>query len=117
MSAPLTAWLTEADIDFYAGEFARTGFPRRSELVSQHRSQLGTASPFAGSKVAVPALYIAGDRDVVLSFPGVRELVTNLKVYVPELRQTIILPGCGHWTQQERHEAVNAAMLSFLQSL
>ena len=23
---PLPAWLTEADVDFYAGEFARTGF-------------------------------------------------------------------------------------------
>ena len=45
------------------------------------------------------------------------ELVTNLKAHVPELRQTIILPGCGHWTQRERHQPANAAMISFLQSL
>ena len=28
-----------------------------------------------------------------------------------------MLPGCGHWTQQERPTEVNAAMLRFLKSL
>jgi pimeloyl-ACP methyl ester carboxylesterase len=36
---------------------------------------------------------------------------------VPELRQTIVLPGCGHWTQQERVAEVNTAMLQFLKSV
>jgi pimeloyl-ACP methyl ester carboxylesterase len=26
----------------------------------------------------------------------------------------IMLPGCGHWTQQERVAEVNAAMIEFL---
>lgn len=30
---------------------------------------------------------------------------------------TNMLPGCGHWTQQERPREVNAAMLGFLKSL
>ena len=73
--------------------------------------------PVAGAKVTVPALFVAGDRDPVLSFPGVKDLVANLKTFVPQLRQTILLPGCGHWTQQERPEAVNAAMIDFLRGL
>ena len=28
-----------------------------------------------------------------------------------------MLPGCGHWTQQERRTEVNAAMLEFLKGL
>jgi pimeloyl-ACP methyl ester carboxylesterase len=36
---------------------------------------------------------------------------------VPLLCGTIILPGCGHWTQQERAPAVNAAMIDFLRGL
>jgi pimeloyl-ACP methyl ester carboxylesterase len=28
-----------------------------------------------------------------------------------------MLPGCGHWTQQERPAEVNAAMLEFLKGL
>jgi pimeloyl-ACP methyl ester carboxylesterase len=37
--------------------------------------------------------------------------------FVPQLRGSIILPGCGHWTQQERAPEVNAAMIQFLHSL
>ena len=62
-------------------------------------------------------MYVAGERDLVLSFPGAKELIANLTTFVPQLRQTIILPGCGHWTQQERPEAVNAAMIDFLRGL
>jgi pimeloyl-ACP methyl ester carboxylesterase len=36
---------------------------------------------------------------------------------VPQLRGTIMLPGCGHWTQQERAAEVNAAMIGFLRQL
>jgi pimeloyl-ACP methyl ester carboxylesterase len=43
--------------------------------------------------------------------------VANLVQSVPQLRRTIILPGCGHWTQQERAAEVNAAMIEFLRSL
>jgi pimeloyl-ACP methyl ester carboxylesterase len=39
----LPQWLSDRDIDFYAGEFRRTGFPRPPQLVSQHRPQLGAA--------------------------------------------------------------------------
>jgi pimeloyl-ACP methyl ester carboxylesterase len=28
-----------------------------------------------------------------------------------------MLPGCGHWTQQERAAEVSAAMLDFLRGL
>jgi pimeloyl-ACP methyl ester carboxylesterase len=74
-------------------------------------------APFAGAQVTVPALYIAGDRDPVVSFPGMDRLIPNHSNFVPALRATIMLPGCGHWTQQERVAEVNAAMIEFLQGL
>jgi pimeloyl-ACP methyl ester carboxylesterase len=43
--------------------------------------------------------------------------VANLRASVPRLEETIILPGCGHWTQQERPAEVNAVMLAFLRGL
>jgi len=45
------------------------------------------------------------------------QLLPNLKHFVPELRNMLVLPGCGHWTQQERPDEVNAAMIDFLRSL
>jgi pimeloyl-ACP methyl ester carboxylesterase len=45
------------------------------------------------------------------------QLIPNLKQFIPELRKTIMLPGCGHWTQQERPKEVNDAMIAFLTTL
>jgi pimeloyl-ACP methyl ester carboxylesterase len=74
-------------------------------------------APFAGLRVTVPALYVAGDRDLVVNFPGAQQLIANLKTFVPNLRETIMLPGCGHWTQQERAAEVNEAIIRFLREL
>ncbi len=60
---------------------------------------------------------MAGDRDLVLGFPGFREVIAGLRAFVPNLRRSEILPGCGHWTQQERPAEVNAALLEFLAGL
>ena len=74
-------------------------------------------APWAGANVSVPALYLAGERDLVLGFGGTDKVLASLKQIVPNLRQARILPGCGHWTQQERPAEVNAAVLEFLKTL
>jgi pimeloyl-ACP methyl ester carboxylesterase len=113
----LPSWLTEADVDFYADEFARTGFRGGLNYYRNIDRNWELLAPFAGARVTVPALYIAGDRDPVVRFPGMDKLIPNLSKFVPHLRRTIILPVCGHWTQQERSAEVNAAMMDFLGSL
>jgi pimeloyl-ACP methyl ester carboxylesterase len=114
---PLPPWLTKDDIDFYAGEFARTGFRGGLNWYRNIDRNWELMAPFQGAKVTVPALYMAGDRDLVVAFRGMDQLIANLKTFVPQLTQTIILPGCGHWTQQERPEDVSEAMLGFLKAL
>jgi pimeloyl-ACP methyl ester carboxylesterase len=111
------AWLTEADIDFYAGEFARSGFRGGLNWYRNIDRNWELLAPFAGAKVTVPALYMAGDRDVVVKFPRMDQLIPNLKLFVPNLTKTIMLPGCGHWTQQERADEVNAALIAFLREV
>jgi pimeloyl-ACP methyl ester carboxylesterase len=113
----LPAWLTEADIDFYAAEFARTGFRGGLNWYRNIDRNWELLAPFAGAKVTAPALYIAGDRDVVVRFPGMDKLVANLKLFIPNLTKTIMLSGCGHWTQQERASEVNAGLIAFLRGL
>jgi len=113
----LPAWLTEADIDFYAGEFARAGFRGGLNWYRNIDRNWELLAPFAAARVSVPALYIAGDRDLVVRFRGMDELIPNLSRVVPQLRGTVMLPGCGHWTQQERPPEVNAAIIRFLQNL
>jgi pimeloyl-ACP methyl ester carboxylesterase len=113
----LPAWLTEADIAFYAGEFGRTGFRGGLNWYRNIDRNWELLAPYAGARVTVPALYVTGDRDLVVSFPGMDQLIPNLSRFVPQLRKTVMLPDCGHWTQQERPTEVNAEMLEFLRSL
>ena len=113
----LPAWLTEADIDFFAGEFARAGFRGGLNWYRNIDRNWELLAPFAGAKVTVPALYMAGDRDLVVKFPRMDQLISNLKTFVPELTKTIMLPGCGHWTQQERPSEVTAALIAFLREV
>jgi pimeloyl-ACP methyl ester carboxylesterase len=113
----LPGWLGEADIVFYAGEFARTGFRGGLNWYRNIDRNWELLAAFAGATVTVPALYVAGDRDLVVAFLGMDQLLPNLAKFVPQLRRTIMLPGCGHWTQQERPAEVNAAMIDFLRGL
>jgi len=115
--ATLPPWLTEADLDFYAGEFARVGFRGGLNWYRNIDRNWELLAPWAGARVTVPALYITGDRDLVRAFRGMDQLLPALKQLVPELRQTIVLQGCGHWTQQERPTEVNTAMRAFLETL
>jgi pimeloyl-ACP methyl ester carboxylesterase len=115
--AVLPPWLTEADIDFYVQEFTRTGFRSGLNWYRNHDRSWEMLAPFAGARVSVPALYVAGDRDLVVAFRGMDQLIPNLIHFVPQLRKTLILPGCGHWTQQERVNEVNKAMIDFLRNL
>jgi pimeloyl-ACP methyl ester carboxylesterase len=111
----LPAWLTEEDIDYYAAEFARTGFRGGLNRYRNIDRDWELLAPFDGLKVAVPALYVAGDRDSVVAFAGAA--IKNMPTFVPDLRDTIMLPGCGHWTQQERPAEVNAVLIRFLHEL
>jgi pimeloyl-ACP methyl ester carboxylesterase len=115
--ASLPPWLAEADVDFYAGEFERGGYRGGLNWYRNMDRNWELMAPFAGARVAIPALYLVGDRDLVLHFRGMDQLVANLSSFVPKLQETILLPGCGHWTQQERASEVNAAMIDFLRRL
>ena len=48
---------------------------------------------------------------------GFRGGLNGLSRFVPRMRATLTLPGCGHWTQQERPNEVKTAMIEFLRSL
>ena len=113
----LPVWLTAADLDFYASEFTRTGFRGGLNWYRNIDRNWELFAPYSGAKVTVPALYVAGDRDLVVKFPGAEQLLANLAKTVPQLRKQIMLSGCGHWTQQERATDVNAAIVEFLKSL
>lgn len=111
----LPAWITESDIDVYVAEFTRSGFRGALSWWRNIDRSWELLAPFAGAKVTIPALYMAGDRDFTAAIFS--QFITKQSEMVPKLRQAIMLPGCGHWTEQERAPEVSAAMIEFLRSL
>ena len=114
---PFPAWLTDADLDHYTAEFQRSGFRGPLNRYRNHDRDYRWQSQFAGRRILQPALYVGGDRDLVLSMLGRGDLVAMMKTEMPDLRGAHLLPGCGHWTQQERPEAVTALLLEWLAGL
>ena len=113
----LPAWISETEANVYVEQFSKSGY--RGGLswyrnIDRNRELL---SAFNGLKIIIPALYAAGDRDVVLAFQGMDSAIAALPQTVPLLQRTVLLPGCGHWTQQERPNEVNAALLEFLKTI
>jgi pimeloyl-ACP methyl ester carboxylesterase len=113
----LPRWLSEADLEFYAAEFARAGFAGGLNWYRNIDRNWELLAPWHHARVEVPALFIAGERDLVLAFPGSKETVANMQKFVPQLRGAVILPECGHWTQQEKPAEVNQAVIAFLRDL
>ncbi|MGH2685977.1 MAG: alpha/beta fold hydrolase [Actinomycetota bacterium] len=115
LSSPpvLPAWLSDDDLDVYAAEFARAGFTGGLNWYRNSDRNWELTEALAGRKVEVPALFIAGERDPVLRLSP----PDAMHEWVPDLRGCVVLPGAGHWTQQERPAEVNRALLDFLAGL
>jgi pimeloyl-ACP methyl ester carboxylesterase len=109
----LPAWLTEADIDAYVKQYAQSGFTGPLNWYRNLDRNWELTAAWHHAPVQVPALFVAGSKDPVIRFIP----VDGLADAVPELTESIILPGCGHWTQQERPAEVTEAMIRFLHGL
>jgi pimeloyl-ACP methyl ester carboxylesterase len=113
----LPAWLSEADVATYAAEYERAGFSGPLNWYRNLDRNWELTAAWHRAPVRPPALYVAGERDPVVTGPGARQAIASMDTFVPDLRDTLWLPGCGHWTQQERPREVNEAMLAFLRAL
>jgi len=115
--ASLPGWLTERDIDAFVAEFAGQGFTGPLNWYRGMDLSWELMAAWKHAPVTVPAAFLAGDRDATVSFLGGAGMLDNLRGVAPDLREARLLPGCGHWIQQERPDEVTAAMLGFLGSL
>jgi pimeloyl-ACP methyl ester carboxylesterase len=113
--ASLPSWIRETDVDVYVEEFTRSGFRGAVNWWRNVDRGWELMAPFAGAAVTVPALYLAGDRDIIAAI--FRQSIAAQPAFVPKVGPPIMLPGCGHWTQQERAREVNTAMIDFLRNL
>ncbi|MFE3001439.1 alpha/beta fold hydrolase [Nocardia sp. NPDC059246] len=107
--APLP-WLTDADLSYYITEYRRTGFTgglnrsRNADRDWHRRPTLGT------TVLPQPILFAGGALDTAVRFSD----LSVMRTLIPNLLEPLVMPGCGHWIQQERPDEINAASLAFL---
>jgi len=112
------AWLTDADLDYYVGEFEQSGFFGPISRYRNHTRDFEYLQQFKDRKIEQPAFFVAGDRDGAFNmFGAAADPIAVMRGFVPNPEGGHVLPGCGHWTQQERPAEVNALLIPWLKSL
>jgi epoxide hydrolase A/B len=111
----LPPWLTEADLEFYTGEFKRTGFVGGLNWYRNIDSTWEITGFLEGARLRQPSLFITGDKDPVIEMYA--EWYHKVSEFMTDLRVNVTLPGVGHWTQQERPVEVNRLMIEFLKGV
>jgi pimeloyl-ACP methyl ester carboxylesterase len=111
--APRARFLSEADFEVFATAFEKTGFTGGLNWYRNFEHNWQSTAYLSGAKVHAPALMITAEWDPVLR----PEMAQGMKTWVPDLRDTVLVRACGHWTQQEKPDEVNAALIKFLRGL
>ncbi|MGD9765828.1 MAG: alpha/beta fold hydrolase, partial [Candidatus Binatia bacterium] len=102
-------------VEVFAREFARTGFRGALNWYRNIDRMWELTRFLSGAQVRQPAVFIAGELDAVLLLYA--EVLQSLESSMPRLRDKVLLPGAGHWVQQERPAEVNLHLLQFLAEL
>lgn len=113
--AALPPWMSEPHFDEYVAAFSAGGF--RAPLDWYRCLDLNWAQTafLQDARIRVPAAFMVGERDPVRYYAGPHEAA--MRDWIPDLRDQRVLPGAGHWIQQERPDEVNAFLLDFLRGL
>lgn len=109
----LPEWLTEEDLAYLVKELQGSGFRGGLNRYRNMDRDWEELSELATARIEQPALFIIGEKD-----PGrAMAPVELMKPLAPGLEDVRVIPGAGHWLQQERAAEVNAALLAFLAKL
>ena len=106
-------WLPEEDLAVYIEAFERTGFTGGLNWYRNMDRNWELTEPWKDARIEQPSLFLTGELDLVRKFMPAEAMEGR----VTDLRRQVIVPGAGHWVQQQAPEAVNAALLEFLGEL
>jgi pimeloyl-ACP methyl ester carboxylesterase len=107
-------FMSDADLDVYATTFARSGFVGAFNRYRAMRLDGADNAEIEGATIDQPSCFVAGEHDLVRHMlPGV-DLFADPGAGCSDFRGTTIVPGVGHWVQQEAPDVVNGVLEEFL---
>ena len=111
------SWLTQADLDYFVGEFRQAGFRGGINYYRNIHRNWQTTPQLANAHIVQPVLFLAGEKDVVIRGATAEQLTAIMGQFARDLRAVTLYPGVGHWVQQERPDEVNRAVIEFLKAV
>lgn len=111
----LPDWLSEEDVDAFTAAFERTGFGPGINWYRNFDRNWALTPWLSRARLHQPTVYIAGDQDIVIQMMASQ--YENMEKTVPNLTKKVLIPGIGHWVQQEAPDEVNRLLVEFLESL
>jgi pimeloyl-ACP methyl ester carboxylesterase len=108
-------WLTEPELAVYAAEYQRSGFQGGLQWYrcSTHPPCVAELQMFAGRTIDVPAAFIGGASDWgVYQVPGALQRMQQ--TVCTQFHAAHLVPGAGHWLQQEQPAETTRLLLDFL---
>jgi epoxide hydrolase A/B len=114
------SWLSVESMDYYLAEYLCAG-PELAFIggINSYRAMdynWRLTRDTAHAEVAVPTLFVGGAEDPVIKLAGDAPL-DHMRNKVKDLRGVELLPGAGHFIQQESPQALNSLLLEFLAGL
>ena len=110
--ATLPPWMSETHFAEYVSAFSAFGFKGPIDWYRCLDLNWSLTAYLQDRRIDQPSLFIVGERDPVRNYSGKHEAEQTF--WLTDLRGQIVLPGAGHWIQQERPDEVNAALLKFI---
>ena len=108
-------WMSQDHFQEYVDAFTAGGFNGPLNWYRCLDLNWSLTAHLQDVRIRVPAAFMVGERDPVRHYAGAHE--AGLKDWATDLRIQTVVPGAGHWIQQERPEVVNAFLTGFLKGL
>jgi len=110
-------WISAAELDYIVGMFERSGFRGGLNYYRNFDRNWELMAPHAEARIEIPTMFVAGSADGVILGADETSLRAGMSGTVADLREVVLIPGIGHWLQQEAPEATSRALIDFFASL
>jgi pimeloyl-ACP methyl ester carboxylesterase len=103
------SWISKDEIDYYVKAYKKTGITPALNFYRNDADYFQLKELYKKG-IKQPVLFIGGGEEPAVRFGSVEPM----KAALPNLRKIVIIPGCGHWVQQERPGELNREVIDFL---
>jgi pimeloyl-ACP methyl ester carboxylesterase len=111
------SFMSDADLDVYASTFEHVGMVGAFNRYRAVDADVDASADIVGASVDQPSCFVGGEFDACRALvPGV-DLFADPGSGCTDFRGSTIVPGAGHWVQQEAPAEVNAVLEAFLAAL